>query len=285
MTDFDRGRIGGGDEDRLPWLEPVEDEQPERGVAPGKLIAAVIVCLLALGLIVGGIFWLRQRSAAPMASGDGDLIAAPKGDYKVPPVEPGGMNVAGEGDATFAASQGAPVDAAIDISKQPETPVASGARAPAPAAPAASVPAVKTVPVPPSTSAAAAPAKTPPPAAPIVKPATPVSAPTPKPVVVAKKVEVPKPAKPEPAKADSAKASGGPAVQLGAFSTEAKAQSVWSDLAGRFPALKSLSHSVSLTDVGGKKLYRLRASAGSSAKASSVCHALTSAKEACNVIG
>ena len=26
MTDIERGRIGGGDEDRLPWLEPVEDE-------------------------------------------------------------------------------------------------------------------------------------------------------------------------------------------------------------------------------------------------------------------
>ena len=52
MTDIERGRIGGGDEDRLPWLEPVEDERPEAGVGAGKLLAAVIVCLLAIGLVM-----------------------------------------------------------------------------------------------------------------------------------------------------------------------------------------------------------------------------------------
>ena len=174
MTDIDRGRIGGGDEDRLPWLEPVEDEQPVGGVSASKLIAAVVVALLALGLVVGGIFWLRERSGpAEIAGGDGDLIAAPKGDYKVAPNEPGGMNVAGEGDATFAASQGTPVDAAIDISKQPEAPVAAGPRGPAAAAP------VKTVSVPASTAVdSASGAK---PAAPVTKPATPVSTPKPAP--------------------------------------------------------------------------------------------------------
>ncbi|WP_156679904.1 SPOR domain-containing protein [Sphingomonas profundi] len=279
MTDIDRGRIGG-EEDRLPWLEPVEDEQPEPGVAPGKLIAAVVVALLALGLIVGGLFWLRQPGTpAQVAGGDGDLITAPKGDYKVAPNEPGGMNVAGEGDATYAASQGTPVDAAIDISKQPEAPVAAGARTP-PATKTASAEPVRTVPVPASTAVDTATPKptAAKPAAPVTKPATPVSAPTPKPV--AKPVEVAK--KPEAAKPAT---GGGPAVQLGAFSTAAKAQSAWSDLSGRFPALRSLSHSVTLAEVGGKKLYRLRATGGSGTKASAVCRALTSAKEACTVVG
>ena len=177
MTDIERGRIGGGDEDRLPWLEPVEDETPDRGVGAGKLIAAVVVCLLAIGLVIGGVFWLRERGGAPeTARGDGDLIAAPAGDYKVAPAEPGGMNVEGEGDATFAASQGVPVDAAIDISKRPEAPVAAGPRATEPAKVAKAEP-VKTVPLP--ASKAAAPATTP--AAPVTKPATPVSAPAPKP--------------------------------------------------------------------------------------------------------
>jgi cell division septation protein DedD len=287
MTDIERGRIGGGDEDRLPWLEPVEDETPDRGVGAGKLIAAVLVCLIAIGLVIGGVFWLRERGGAPeTAQGDGDLIAAPVGDYKVAPTKPGGMNVEGEGDATFAASQGVPVDAAIDISKRPEAPVGA-ARAPEPvktakAEPVKTVP-VKTVPLPPST--AAGPAVAPKPAVPkpieVAKPAPakPVEvakAPAPKPAPPAKVAAPTKPATP---------ASAGPAVQLGAFGTEAKAQAVWADLSGRFPALRSLSHSVSLTEVNGKKLYRLRAGAGSSGKAAAVCKALTSAKEACNVVG
>ena len=285
MTDLDRARIGSGDEDRLPWLEPVEDEEPQAAVAPGKLIAAILVCLVALGLIVGGIFWLRNRPSA-VADGTGDLIAAPKGDYKVPPGDAGGMNVAGEGDATFAASQGMPTDAAIDISRQPEAPIATGARAPA--AP------VRTVPLPASTAAPApaapapaTPAPAPKAAAPIVKPATPVSAPAPAPV--AKKAEAPKPV-PAPAKPitpapEVAKTTVGPSIQLGAFSSEAKAQAAWSGLSGRFPSLKTLPHSVTLADVGGKKLYRLRAPAGTAARASAVCRALTSAKEACGVVG
>ncbi len=280
MTDIDRGHIGGGDEDRLPWLEPVEDEQPEGGVAAGKLIAAVVVALLALGLIVGGLFWLRERGTSEVAGGSGDLIQAPPGDYKVAPSDPGGMNVAGEGDATFAASQGVPVDAAIDISKQPEAPVA-GQRAPQPAT--APVAPVKTVPLPASTAAPAPTVAAAPVTPPVTKPAAPVSAPTPpKPAEVKRPVEVA--SKPEPAKPAVA-ASGGPAVQLGAFGSEAKAQAAWSGLAGRFPALKSLSHSVTLAEVGGKKLYRLRATAGSRDKAATVCRALSHAKEACNVVG
>ncbi len=276
MTDIERGRIGGGDEDRLPWLEPVEDEQPETGVGAGKLIAAVIVALVAIGLVIGGIFWLREGSGPGELPGDGDLIAAPAGDYKVPPAQAGGMAVQGEGDATFAASQGVPVDAAIDISKQPEAPMAGNARSAEP---------VRTTPLPASTAApATVPALKPAPA-PVKTATAPTAKPTPvEPVKVAPK---PVPAKPvEVAKpAEKPATGGGPTVQLGAFGSEAKANAAWAGLAGRFPALKSLSHSVTLAEVGGKKLYRLRASAGSGAKASSVCRALTSAKEPCNVVG
>jgi cell division septation protein DedD len=294
MTEIERGRIGGGDEDRLPWLEPVEDEAPEAGVGASKLVAAVLVCLLAIGLLVGGVFWLRERgTSAETAQGEGDLIAAPAGDYKVPPTEPGGMNVEGEGDATFAASQGVPVDAAIDISRQPEAPVAGNAR---PAEPAgmqvAGTEPVKTVPLPASTASAPAAVTSPKPAAPV---SAPKAAPA-KPADVAKTspakpVEAAKasPPKPVPPKAAPAKptpvTAGGSAVQLGAFGSLEKANAAWADLSGRFPGLRSLSHSVSLTEVGGKKLYRLRAAAGSSGKASAVCRALTSAKEACNVVG
>src|SRR5688572_7835980 len=103
MSDFSRDRLDTADEDRLPWLEAVEDEDDEPGVGAGKLIAALIAGLIALGLIVGGVFWLRDRTAD--GSGEGELIAAPEGNYKQQPETPGGMQVAGQGDVAYSASE------------------------------------------------------------------------------------------------------------------------------------------------------------------------------------
>ena len=69
MSDFQRNRLEltSDDEDRLPWLEPVDDYDDEEGISIARLIGAVVVGLVALGLVIGGIFWLRNREA----SGDG----------------------------------------------------------------------------------------------------------------------------------------------------------------------------------------------------------------------
>jgi hypothetical protein len=104
MTDI---RADAADnDDRLPWLEAVDEEDESDGPSVLKLIVAVLIGLAAIGGIVGGIFWLMNRDATP-AGGDGELIAAPEGDYKVKPADPGGMNVAGAGDTVYAASEGA----------------------------------------------------------------------------------------------------------------------------------------------------------------------------------
>lgn len=109
------------EEDRLPWLEAVEDEDDNDGPSALKLIAAVVIGLVAIGLIVGGLFWIGTRSAE---QGDGGIIAAPEGDYKVRPDDPGGMDVEGEGDTAFAASEGADPRGQLAIDAVPETPVA-----------------------------------------------------------------------------------------------------------------------------------------------------------------
>ena len=62
MSDLGRGMGGAADEDRLPWLEPVEDEGGDEGVSAGRLVAGLVVALVALGLIVGGVYWLKQRA-------------------------------------------------------------------------------------------------------------------------------------------------------------------------------------------------------------------------------
>jgi cell division septation protein DedD len=84
--------------------------------------------LLLLAAIVGGIYWL-QRNQSGGSSGNGELIAAQEGNYKVAPTDREGKSFEGEGDAAFAASEGKKVGASID-------PVKAKA---AEAAPAASV--------------------------------------------------------------------------------------------------------------------------------------------------
>jgi hypothetical protein len=250
---------GNADEDRLPWLEPVEDETAEEGVSAARLFAGLIVALVALGLVVGGVYWLKQRATSAETSGNPATIAAQPGPYKVKPPEAGGMEVKGQGDSAYAASEGADPNARIDLSKIPEAPIAKGQSAPAPA-------------------------KTPAPAPEAAKPTqvaqAPVKAvPEPKPTPAPKPVAAPAPAKTETA---AAPVTGG-TIQLGALDSQAKADGAWKSLSGRYAYLASLSHMVVKAEVNGKTYYRLRASAGG--QASSVCAKLKVAGEACSVVG
>ena len=157
MTDTDR-ELSLQEEDRLPWLEAVETDEEDEGVTGSKLLGLVLAGLLAIGVLVGGIWWLRNQQGP---SGDGTLIAAQEGDYKVKPDEPGGMKVEGQGDASFAASEGAEANGKVDVNATPEAPVAvvkqSQVAAAKPAAPAAK-PAVTAPLAAPATKPLAAPA-------------------------------------------------------------------------------------------------------------------------------
>ncbi len=258
MSDTGRSMGGNADEDRLPWLEPVEDETAEEGVSAARLIAGLVVALIALGLVVGGVYWLKQRAGGSGASsGDPTLIAAQPGPYKVKPADAGGMQVKGQGDSAYAASEGADPNARIDLSKIPEAPIAKGQSAAKPTpAPAATKPT--------QVAQAPAPAKAAPAAA------------APKPAPVAKPTAAPT------AVAAAAPAAGG-TVQLGALDSQAKAEAAWKSLSGRYAYLGALQHSVVQAEVNGKTYYRLRAAAGG--QASSVCSKLKVAGEACTVVG
>lgn len=270
MSDFQRDRLelSGEDEDRLPWLEPVDDYDDEEGISIARLISAVVIGLVALGLVIGGIFWLRNRGA----DGDGTLITAPAGPIKERLGETGGMVVEGSEDVAYPASVGQDINSTIDLTALPEAPVTEGRP-------------VQTAELPPSNAQAAPPppAKTAPPAK---KPEPPIAtaqipASTAKPAQpAAKPAPAPKQLLPETALAPSS--GGGGSIQLGAFSSEAMANKAWSSLAGRFGFLSGLGHSVNATTVNGKTLYRLRAGAGG--QASSICAKLKVAGEACTVV-
>jgi hypothetical protein len=223
MTDIRADDAGGLDEDRLPWLEAVEEDESRGGPSALKTLVGVLILLVGIGALVGGGYWIWDRygHSSSAASGDAELIKAPEGDYKMRPEDPGGMAVEGEGASAFKASEGQDPKGAINPNAVPETPVQKGTQ-----------PAI-----------------------------IPAPAPTP----------AEQPAQP-PA------AAGGATIQLGAFSSQASAGAAWKALSGRFKYLAPLTHSIVPVTVGGKTLYRLRASGPDAA---GICGRLKVAGETC----
>jgi hypothetical protein len=250
-TGQDNGRdeeeLEVGDEDRLPWLEAVEeDEDGGDGPSVAKLIAAIVIGLVAIGVIVGGLFWLGNRSAGGGAGpAEVATLKAPPGAYKVKPDKPGGMNVPGQGDSSFAASAGAEPKGQIDTNAVPEAPVS------------------RTAPAGPPAANNAKPAPAPAPAKPAVAAAKPAPAPA------------------KPAAASTPAAAGGARIQLGAFPNQAVAEKAWKSLSGRFTYLAPLTHNVEAAEVGGRTWYRLRAGGPGAA---GICGRLKVAGEQCLTI-
>jgi SPOR domain len=229
MTDTDR-ELSLQDEDRLPWLEAVETDDQDENVSSTKTIGFVLAGLALLALGVLGVSWLSNQSAKG-PQGDGTLIAAQEGDYKVKPDAPGGMKVEGQGDAAFKASEGAEANGKIDTSSKPEAPMAGTKVAPKAGQPvaASAKPSVNT--------------PLPAPGGKLVAPIAPVAG----------------------------SATGGVLVQFGAYGSEATANTAWSTLVARNPSLAKLTKTVLPAAVGGNTLYRLRANAGTAANAAAIC--------------
>lgn len=258
MSDFSRDRLDGVDEDRLPWLEPVEEEVEDGVGGSARLIGALVVGLLIIAILVGGFLWMRGRSQMA-AAGDGSVIKAPDAYYKERPATPGGMDVGSGDEIVYSASKGNEVQSEIDVSGAAETPVNIDRpkTVPIPAAPAPARPAAAAVTDAPLSSKVSAP---------VAKPVPP----KPKPVAVAAE------------QAPPSSSSGGSTVQLGAFSTQAKANAAWKTLSGRFSFLQGLTQSVVPVQSDDKTLYRLRAVGGG---AREICAKLRTAGESCTVIG
>jgi hypothetical protein len=229
------------EEDRLPWLETVEpDEQETVGI--GRVIALVVLGLAILAAIIFGIYKLQQR--AP--TGDGQMIAAQEGDYKVKPDDAGGLKVKGEGDSAIATSAGKSGNGAIDLRGVPEAPVAGRRAVAAKPDDAAGRNAVAQVPASGGRLVAAAPLA---------------------------------PSKPN----GGGTATGGSLVQLGAYPSEAVANAAWANFSKRFAYVGALGKSVQPVAAGGRTLYRLRVNAGSANQAADICGRLRVAGETCFV--
>lgn len=134
MGDYTRDRLDFDDEDRLPWLEPAVDEEDEDSISPLRLLGLILLGLVLIGAVVAGIWWAQNRNNAGLA-GEGQLIAAPTDDYKIAANEADAKKFDGEGDASFAASEGVLRDGRIDASRVPEAPITKSAPAPTGARP------------------------------------------------------------------------------------------------------------------------------------------------------
>lgn len=111
------------DDQHLPWLQAVEDDDEPRGVSARRMLGFLSVVLVAAGLVGASFFYLGRMNA----SGDGppELIAAPPGPYKVRPPDPGGLDVSGESRTAFETSAGEDRDARLDLDSMPEQPIAA----------------------------------------------------------------------------------------------------------------------------------------------------------------
>jgi len=113
--------IRSAEDDALPWLEAVEDEDNPPAVSARKMLAALALVLVGVAIVAGTLFWLGRQDTG---TGPPRLIKAEAGPYKVRPDDPGGLDVAGDSGTAYATGAGEDSDAQLDTSKLSEVPEA-----------------------------------------------------------------------------------------------------------------------------------------------------------------
>jgi hypothetical protein len=110
-------------DEQLPWLEAVDDEDGPSGIPARRMLAALLVVLLAAALVSATFFWLGRQNVGEVA-GSPELVRADPRPYKIKPMDPGGLDVAGESETAYQTSAGEDTDAQLDLSRMPEQAVA-----------------------------------------------------------------------------------------------------------------------------------------------------------------
>ncbi|WP_017668234.1 SPOR domain-containing protein [Sandarakinorhabdus sp. AAP62] len=273
--------MAGRDED-APWLA---EAAPLRAEPKKRPLLNIIIAVLALGAVaaVALLMLLGRRdggsSQGYMEADQAPLIEADAGPYKVPPADRQGMDVQGDGEVIHEAVRGENPGAVIDMGALPEEPIGrprdllppDGAAPPA-GPQSAMPPAAAGQPV----QVQVMPAGPPPAAVRTVPARPPVAAPAAAKPAAAPPVAV-KPA-PVVTKAAAAPAAKAATVQIGAFSSEAKAEEEWARVAGKGSLTGKRIEK--LTSSTGKTLWRVR---GTAADPDAACKAILAAKGACEV--
>lgn len=289
------------DED-APWLAEAPPLSPAGSASRRRPMLNIAIAVLALGAIAAvGLLMLLGRkdggsSQGYMEASQAPLIEADAGPFKVAPENREGLELEGDGEVIHEAVRGEDVQSRIDLNAVPEEPIGRprdllppDAGVPPPVAagqpvPVQVVPAQRPAPKP--ETPAAARATTPAPAKPAsAQPARSATLP-------------PTPAQPAPAATAAAApakplaniaaalqkpaptpAAGTKLVQIGAFSTEAKAEEEWARVAGKGKLTGKRVEK--LTNSAGKTLWRVR---GQTSDAAASCQAILAARGACEVV-
>lgn len=267
------------DDDSPPWLAPASADHRRGTVVSSRKLNMWLLLLGGLLLLVIGLIYAqvaRPEDDAPVYAGTGGevpLIRAPDTPFKVRPKDPGGLNLEGNNQSAFEAAGGLDPGGDLNFDAMPEEPIdraALAARAaPRPAPPAAPAEVADVAVAPPSGERPKPEAKPVPP---------PEAKPLPKPEVkTAPKNETKEPV--------SLADGGSFALQLGAFSSEKKANDAWKSFTGRYSYLADLGKSVVPVERDDTKLYRLRATGITSrAQADNLCARLKVAGDQCSVV-
>lgn len=131
-------RLDLDEEERLPWLESIDDDDDYDGADSGRLVMFLLAGLVVLAALVGGIWWATHRGQDEELQANGTVIEAPKAPYKEAPKNPGGKTFAGTGDTSFAVSEGQTRTAKLDHGEEVVKPAADAAK---PSASASAAPA------------------------------------------------------------------------------------------------------------------------------------------------
>ncbi len=134
LADTDIDGMDIDDPDHLPWLETADDYEYDNSPSIFKIILFIFIALLAIAAIAASYYWYKNRSEEGVKSGNGDLIVAQEGDYKVPPEDRQGKEFEGEGDASFAVTEGQKQSSTIGTGEtnapvKTDGPVAAGSAA------------------------------------------------------------------------------------------------------------------------------------------------------------
>lgn len=262
MADNTRGESeyeedAGGD---LPWLEPTELEIEDRPAIISR--RAVIITGLAVIAIVAGLWlfadMLGGRDIDVPENGEIPFVEAPEGPYKVEPRERGGLEVSESERMTSAVASGEDLPDEVAVEQVPEVavPVVPPVGEPADGPPRSLLPE--------DTAEAEVDRET----------AEPVE-------------DEQESARAEPISEPEASPSSGTSafIQLGAFSSRARAEEVWETFAGRYRYLATFEHVLQAVEVNDSTLVRLRARIPDGrAAAENICNRLKLAGEQCVVV-
>lgn len=271
-------------DDDAPWLAEAAPA-PRTEVSRRSLFWTVFIVLVLATIAAVGLVLLISKKDGGSTQGymnaeQAPVITAEPGPFKVKPANPSGMVIEGIDGTMYTAGEGIDEGSAIDPSLAPEAPLPRPGTVTGPPRDLVPEPMDEPIVTPPATVPAnvqrPVPAAAPPVATP--KPTAPIAAPVAKPVPVKPPVAVP-PVAPAPTKtADAKPAAKSGSIQLGAFSSEEKANAVWAGLAGKY----GLSGKrIIAVESGGKTLYRLRAASGDPA---ATCAKLKAAGDACAIV-